>query len=238
MKRVLVTRPEPGATRTAEQLVSLGYEPIKMPLSQTVGLNPYIPHEQVDFVIATSAQAFLWLSHDEAKRFADVPTFVVGSATAAAARDAGFSNVQVGGNGVSELLPFLRTRLLSQSRVLYLCGKVRRPELEEDLQAWGINLNVAEVYDTQLVSYSTYNLKILQDQTIDAVLLTSLTNAYALTKLLKTPEVYQAFEKAIFICQSQRIADGLKVGENARIVICETPDADTMMVLLRLHCPL
>ncbi len=238
MKRVLVTRPEPGATRSAEQLANLGYEPIKMPLSQTVGLNPRIAQEKFDVVIATSAQAFLWLAKDAVARLADVTTFVVGSATAAAARVAGFRNVQVSGNGLAEMLPLLRAKLSPQSNILYLCGKVRRPELEENLQNWGIKLTLCEVYDTNLVSYSTDKLKIFRDRAIDAVLVTSLTNALALMELLKTHKMHQAFENTIFICQSKRIAEGLDIADKARIVACETSDTDAMLAQLIVHCPL
>ncbi len=37
-RRVLVTRPEPGAARTAKRLVALGFEPVLLPLTQTVAL--------------------------------------------------------------------------------------------------------------------------------------------------------------------------------------------------------
>lgn len=238
MKSVLVTRPEPGAARTVEQLVRLGYDPIKMPLSETLGLQPKFDQEQIDFVIATSAQAFLWLPEDIAARLADLPTFVVGTATGNAAKTAGFKHVQVCGNGIGELLVLLQGRLSGHSKSLYLCGKVRRPELEQSLRNWGASIEVVEVYDTILVSYSTDKLKFLHDIFVDAVLVTSVTNAKALTHLIEAHDFSQAFDNTTFICQSQRIADCLKLGGAARIVACETANSDTMMAQLALYCPL
>jgi uroporphyrinogen-III synthase len=238
VKRVLVTRPEPGATRTAERLASLGYEPIKMPLSETLGLQPKFDQEQIDFVIATSAQAFSWLPEDIAARLADLPTFVVGTATGDAAKSAGFKHVHVCGNGISELLVLLQGRLSAHTKSLYLCGKVRRPELEQSLRNRDTPFEIIEVYDTILVSYSTDKLKFLRDIFVDAVLVTSVTNAQALTHLIEAHNLSQAFENTTFICQSQRIADGLKLGDSALIVACETANSDTMIAQLALHCPL
>jgi uroporphyrinogen-III synthase len=237
VKRVLVTRPEPGATRTAEQLARLGYEPIKMPLSETLGLQPKLEPQKIDLVIATSAQAFLWLPKDIVAWLKDVPTFVVGSATGEAAKTAGFKHVQVCGNGIDKLLVLLQGRLSAHSKSLYLCGKVRRPELEQSLRNWGASIEVVEVYDTILVSYMTDKLTFLYDIFVDAVLVTSVTNAIALTDLIETHDLAQTFDNTTFICQSQRIADCLKLGDAARIVACETANSDTMMAQLALHCP-
>ncbi|TJX45058.1 MAG: uroporphyrinogen-III synthase, partial [Mesorhizobium sp.] len=38
MLRVLVTRPEPGASRTARKLEEMGFEPLLLPLTETVAL--------------------------------------------------------------------------------------------------------------------------------------------------------------------------------------------------------
>ncbi|RWD19075.1 MAG: uroporphyrinogen-III synthase, partial [Mesorhizobium sp.] len=38
MLRVLVTRPEPGASRTAQRLEEMGFQPILLPLTETVAL--------------------------------------------------------------------------------------------------------------------------------------------------------------------------------------------------------
>ncbi|TIX52492.1 MAG: uroporphyrinogen-III synthase, partial [Mesorhizobium sp.] len=38
MVRVLVTRPEPGASRTAQRLLDQGFQPILLPLTETVAL--------------------------------------------------------------------------------------------------------------------------------------------------------------------------------------------------------
>jgi uroporphyrinogen-III synthase len=235
--RVLVTRPEPGATRTAQRLQSLGYEAITLPLSKTVGLNPKLFESQFDAVIATSAQAFLHLPTRLAAQASGTPTFVVGKATAAAARDAGFQRVSVAGNDVDGLLSTLKDALHTDTRIVYLCGKIRRPDLEHALGAQRVYLDIVEVYDTELVSYSTDKLERLSAIPFNVVLVTSVTNADALVQLFASPKMKQASDKSLFICLSQRIAVRLERANLSRIMVCSAPDEDAMMAMVQLHFP-
>ncbi|MCR2213546.1 uroporphyrinogen-III synthase, partial [Salmonella enterica] len=47
--------------------------------------------------------------------------------------------------------------------MLYLTGKIRRPDFEAQLSAAGINLTVAETYDTRPVTYSDAELNRIVD---------------------------------------------------------------------------
>jgi uroporphyrinogen-III synthase len=235
--RVLVTRPEPGATRTVERLTKLGYEAIKLPLSETSALDPKPPVSKPDIVIATSAQAFLHLPKEMTPLLGELPTYLVGTATATAAREAGFRNVL----GIDEDVERLQSRLAEvleeNEKVLYLCGRVRRPELEQALAQKGASLETIEVYDTILVSHSTDKLKTLISEPIDAVLVTSVTNADGLARMLATPEIGQAFDKSMFICFSDRIATQLKLPHADEAVVCSTPDEDGMIETITRYFP-
>jgi uroporphyrinogen-III synthase len=230
--RVLVTRPEPGATRTAERLQRLGFEPIKLPLTEIVGLETSLPATTFDAVIATSANAFLYLPKAAILTLAGMPVFVVGEATAKAAKQAGFHPVQAQRGDVEGLLAMLKGTLGAGDKVLYLAGKVRRPDIEETLADCGVEVDVIEVYDTKLVSYSTENLKFLADKPISAVLLTSVTSAEALAHILKSSNLRQLYEKSWFICLSNRIADALKYmskDQNLKVDVCARPDEDAII---------
>ncbi len=232
MIRVLVTRPEPGATRTAKRLARLGYEPIKLPLSEIVGLGASVPANKFDAVIATSANAFLHLPKVAVAPLAGVPVFVVGAATAEAAIQADLLHVKAEGGDVEGLLAMLKDALSAGDKVIYLAGKVRRLDIEESLKAWGVDVDVVEVYDTKLVSYSTENLKFLADKSIAAVLVTSVTAAETLMQILESPEFSQLYEKSRFICLSNRIADAIKRagnGRNLKVSVCARPDEDAMI---------
>ncbi|MDM8352398.1 uroporphyrinogen-III synthase, partial [Brevundimonas diminuta] len=95
IRRVWVTRAEPGAARTADRLTALGFTPITAPL---LTLEP-LPGA-LDAVPAPAAVAALALTSPNGveafapliSRFRRHPVFAVGDATAEAARAAGFAD--------------------------------------------------------------------------------------------------------------------------------------------------
>ena len=161
LRRVLVTRPQPGADRTAERLRALGFEPVVMPLTETVALPHVLPEVIPDLVLATSPQAFRHLASEIADLLSGIPLRVTGKATAASARQAGFLDVKETGGDVNRLMASLSSMIVPGLRILYLAGHVRRQELEHHLAARGANLTVVEVYDTLSVSYSTDKIRTL-----------------------------------------------------------------------------
>ena len=57
-QRVLVLRPEPGASATAQALRRMGFEPLVLPLTVIQRLTPvFAPSVEHDAVIVTSANA-------------------------------------------------------------------------------------------------------------------------------------------------------------------------------------
>lgn len=97
IRRVWVTRAEPGAARTADRLTALGFEPVVVPLLTLAplpgALNAAPPPDAVAVLALTSpngVEAFAPLI----PRFRDHPVFAVGDATAEAARAAGFADVR------------------------------------------------------------------------------------------------------------------------------------------------
>ncbi len=97
IRRVWVTRAEPGAARTADRLTALGFEPVVVPLLTLAplpgALNAAPEPEAVAVLALTSpngVEAFAPLI----PRFRDHPVFAVGDATAEAARAAGFADVR------------------------------------------------------------------------------------------------------------------------------------------------
>lgn len=97
--RVLVTRPEPDAGKTAAALIAGGHEPVVVPLlsirncaAAARPLEQALPGAQgVVFTSANGVRAFAALNPQRA-----VPVFAVGPASAAAARAAGFAHVHEG----------------------------------------------------------------------------------------------------------------------------------------------
>lgn len=90
MKRVMVTRSEPGASETAGRLAAMGYLPIVEPLFAVEPMpNVALPaFGALAFTSANGVRVFAQLSSRR-----DVPVFCVGARTAEAAREIGFADV-------------------------------------------------------------------------------------------------------------------------------------------------
>ena len=105
--RVLILRPEPGASETAERARALGLEAISAPIFTIGAIDWQAPEaEAFDAVLLTSANAPRWAGH-KLLRFTHLPCYAVGEATAAAAAGAGFRDLRTGasdGTAVAALM--------------------------------------------------------------------------------------------------------------------------------------
>lgn len=100
--RLLVLRPEPGATATAKRAREMGLDPIVAPLFEVRPRAWAAPDDPIDAVMLTSANAARALGTAPAA-LAMLPVYAVGAKTAAAARAAGFEDVRTGEAGVEAL---------------------------------------------------------------------------------------------------------------------------------------
>jgi uroporphyrinogen-III synthase len=121
MRRLVILRPEPGASATVERAAALGLDAAAMPLFEVEALAWEVPDPgEYDALLLTSANA---VRHGGAglERLRGLPVHTVGEATAAAAREAGFEVVSVGTSGVERLLGAMPP----DARLLHLCGEQR-----------------------------------------------------------------------------------------------------------------
>ncbi|HYN45261.1 MAG TPA: uroporphyrinogen-III synthase [Allosphingosinicella sp.] len=102
--KVLILRPQPGAGETAARARALGLTPVVAPLFAVRRL-PWEPPDPAGFdaVMLTSASAARQAQSSLAA-FAALPCYAVGEATAAAAAEAGFTDIRVGPEGGAALL--------------------------------------------------------------------------------------------------------------------------------------
>jgi len=115
---VLLLRPEPGASASAERARRLGLEAVAAPLFVVRPVAWDAPDAlSFDAILLTSASAAR-AAGPQRERFLRLPCHTVGEATAAAAREAGFSDVRTGpADGGAALAE------VSGERVLHLCGR-------------------------------------------------------------------------------------------------------------------
>jgi len=122
MRRVLVLRPEPGASATVERARALGLNAIALPLFEVAAVDWQAPEPSgFDGLLLTSANA---IRHggDGLHKLRGLPVYAVGEATGEAAREAGFDIASTGDAGVERLLGSIDPEL----RLLHLAGEDRR----------------------------------------------------------------------------------------------------------------
>lgn len=126
MARVLVLRPEPGASATVEKARLLGLDAVAIPLFEIAPVEWNAPDSgRFDGLLLTSANA-VRCAGDQLHALRGLPAYAVGDATAKAAREAGFGVASTGDGGVDRLLESVDPQLT----LLHLCGADRREPLD------------------------------------------------------------------------------------------------------------
>lgn len=237
--RVLVTRPEPGASATARRLVAGGFSPVVLPLSETRALpvgSDVIP-VTFDAVAITSANAVRHAASDLLSRLAAHRCFAVADKTAAAARRAGFSNVIEGPGDAGGLAALMAAEAGAGAKTVYLCGRVRFPLLERSLGEFGLTVITVETYDTTETDYEADFLASTFDRLpVDAVLLYSVTVATAFSRIRIRSELGHYLEKARVFALSPRVAAALAGISPSLVRIAAEPTEDALFERLESEC--
>ena len=122
MTKVLVLRPQPGASATVERAQQRGLDAVAIPLFEIEPVSWEIPDAAAfDGLLLTSANA-VRIAGERLESLWGLPAYAVGAATAEAARRAGLDIAATGDSGVDQLLDSIDSGL----RLLHLCGEDRR----------------------------------------------------------------------------------------------------------------
>jgi len=138
--KLLVTRPEPGASATAARLAAMGYEPVVVPCLTIRTTTPRLPEHPAALII-TSGQAVPALP----ATLHHVPAFCVGDATAAKLRQAGFTRVESAGGNAEDLARLVTARRLTGLHLLAV-GERHGLALARKLREAGIPVLRRKVY--------------------------------------------------------------------------------------------
>ncbi|MCV0394463.1 MAG: uroporphyrinogen-III synthase [Rhizobiaceae bacterium] len=223
--RVLVTRPEPGASRTARRLAEAGHQPLLLPLSRIEPLPAQLD-ALPDAVAATSANALHNTPAELVEKLRDLPVFAVGDATAAAAAAAGFHDVRSAAGDAAALARLVRSHTPPVSRLAWLCGRRRKPGFDEAMLAAGIAVEIVATYDVVDVELDQALVEaVLGKAPPDTALVYSPNGARALRRLAARDE--QLARTPSILCISADAALPLE-GLFGSVTIAETPDEDAM----------
>lgn len=234
--RVIVTRPLPQGDRTAAALAARGHEPVLMPLTEIHPVDPGPLAAEPDsyaMVAATSANALVHAPPSLTRALRDIPFVGVGATTEHAALACGFSDTESASGNAGNLAGHVIAQAPKGARVAYLCGRVRKPDLEQQLAAAGLEVDAFETYDTVLVSYTT---DFLREQFVtgsaQAVLLYSHNAAQRLASLLKPVGGSDVADFTAFFCLSQDVAAPLREAGFPAVGVATEPTEAALLDLL------
>jgi uroporphyrinogen-III synthase len=228
--KVLVTRPEAQAARTAARLQALGHEPLVAPVLRIAPTGEPPPSGPFDAVVVTSANAVACLDQ-LGRTVKSRPVFAVGGRTTDLMRDAGFSDVRAGASDATVLAALIRRSMPSGAALLHIAGRDRKEEPDASLRASGYAVTVWTAYAALPVhSLPLAIAEALVRREIGSALHYSPRSAAILRRLAEAEGCAEPLLAIPHVCLSVDVAEAL---DGARqIVTAADPTEDALLEAL------
>jgi uroporphyrinogen-III synthase len=232
--RILLTRPEAEAKRTAAALRERGHQAIVAPLltiefrsDADLGEGPWAA------ILVTSVNAVRAIAgHSRLDALCKIPAFTVGAHSAQAMRAAGFEDVSSADGNVSDLAKLVVARMRPGKPLLYLAGEERSGDLAGALRAQDFAVQTALVYHAAAAEDLPRHAVDALAAGIDAVLHFSRRSAEAYVSAAKRAGLVEAaLAKPVHFCLSERIAAPLAAAGAANIRVAARPDEAALLAL-------
>ena len=230
MKRVLITRPEPGATQTAARVRSLGFVPVIAPVLSITKRQAQSPNH-VAATVLTSRNAILACSSS----LHGCPVFAVGAATAACAAHAGFDQIFSAGGNATALATLIAETLSPAAGTLFLpSAKGQGGELAAALRHHGFRVLRRVAYEaagvTTLPEAAATHLRRAQ---IAVAMFFSGETSRHFVRLLRAANLADTVGSIEAVSISEQAAMALRPLPWRRIRVAAKPNQDAMLALLQ-----
>ncbi|MCC0016176.1 MAG: uroporphyrinogen-III synthase [Rhodobiaceae bacterium] len=244
--RIVVTRPLPGAQRTANRLAAAGHDVLLAPMIEVRMLSPALPAADFQALLLTSANAAhaagLLCKSRGTENSAAHAVFAVGERTAEAAREAGFTDIHVPSTpgGADVLAAFVARHVKpGGGALLYVSGRDTTGDLDAQLERRGYTVNRVIGYAAeQATRFPEAVAESLAQDRVDAVLFYSARTAQAFFRAASDQTAALARAKTRFLCLSPAIAAMLPDEIPAeRVLVAESPDESALLACIeRIRC--
>lgn len=231
MQKVLVVRPEPDASRTAERVVELGMWPIIAPVTRIESIDAgTLDTAGFDAIIVTSPHALSPTIIASLPRH--VPVHCVGARAQALVQENGLQLGRVAPN------IHMLTALLSDSspgmRMLYLSAEDVHADVDSLLAPAGMDV-------TRVITYRAQALEALSDEAVftltsvpaPAALFTSVRSLELFVRLLPEGVDLTAIP---CVCLSDAIALAVRAHGGQHIYVASEPTEDALIAALAASC--
>jgi len=243
--RLLITRPQPEARRTAAALQALGHDVLMMPVLR-IEVIPDVAFGEGPWaaVIMTSLNAARAIAtYLQRDRLLSCPVFVVGWRTGEAARVAGFANVTSAEGDAKALTRLVVTHVRpATGSLLYLAGEARTGHIEDTLAAQGFAMQTVAIYRAIAVDDLSSEVKTaLAAGEIDGILHFSQRSAQALLAAADAVGMRDNLLKLQHYCLSTQVAGVLEAAPAPASVVRLTihvaahPDEQALVGLVSQH---
>ena len=229
--RVLVTRPEEDAAAVVALLAARGHSAIVAPLMTIVfDRDARIDLAGVQAVLLTSANGSRALAAATDRR--DVSLFVVGAATASAAKDAGFRDIHSANGDVAGLADLVRTDLdPGCGRLLHVAGRHVASDLSAMLPEFRVERAVIYQAMTADELPTTVREALVADA-VDAALFYSPRTAATFARLVDSAGLVHHCATIAAVCLSQAVADALQNIVFRQVEVAARPNQDCLLATL------
>jgi uroporphyrinogen-III synthase len=232
--RLLVTRPQPEAERTAAVLRRRGHEVLVSPLLR---IEP-LPHAHIGpgpfaAVLVTSANAAPAIAgHARFGELLALPVFAVGDRSAEAMGAAGFVDVTSAQGDVGDLAPLAASRIPPGARLLYLAGVDRSGDLAGALSGRGFAIETAVVY--RAVTEGTLLPAVASAmEGVDGILHFSRRSAEMYVNAVRAGSLHDdAVRRMIHFCMSAQAAQPLIQAGAADTRVAREPNEAALLSLI------
>jgi uroporphyrinogen-III synthase len=233
--RLLVTRPEPDAERTAAELRRRGHTVITAPLlriepvdNAEIGPGPFAA------VLVTSANAASAIVRRQ--RFAQLralPVLAVGERSAQAMRAVGFADVTSADGDVAGLARLAGERFKRGASLLYLAGADRAGDLAGMLSGRGLAVRTIVIYRAIAITSISPGAVAAMADGLDGVLHFSRRSAEAFVDAARAAGLDEAaLKKPIHFCMSARVAEPLAQAGAADLRVPDVPTEAALMAFI------
>ena len=237
--KLIVTRPEPDASRTAHELEALGHTAVRAPLLDIQVLDRAgIADAPCQAILVTSANGIRALVRQSGHaRMFDRPVYAVGQISADEAGAAGFTDVHAAAGDLTGLAAAVQTGLdPGGGALLYVTGDKIAGDLAGQLRACGYEVR-------REILYRAVGAILLPDDVseaiaageIDGVVLMSPRSARIWIRLITVAGLQAELTKIAHFCLSPAVAGILREKQavpDDRVFAAQTPNLSKLMTII------
>ena len=234
--RVMITRPREDAEPLAGLLRARGVETLVEPLLSVVYLDgPSLDLEGVQALLVTSANGARALGRrmNGGRRMdgRDLKVFAVGEASARAALEIGFTDVESAAGDVHALAGLARSRLDPADGALYhAAGSRLAGDLAGMLENDGFECRRQVLYEVrQSERLSSCAVQAIKEGSVDGILFYSPRTAETFVGLALDAGLAGAFKGIAALCLSQAVAEKAGSIDWRELCVAERPDQAAMV---------